>query len=165
MRCGKVRINTSARRPERSLDLTGLQDEDDTGATDVGTPSDLAAMILSCQGQHEALMVLADWLEQKLGLAKLADLLRSPELKPLPMNLRQYEAFDYFPLERDAFFWLALGRNVSYGVTYRCRYRAESPTTLLRFCRHHLGMRYVPRLWKTARRRLIRYGLPMSRFH
>lgn len=71
--------------------------------------SPLAAMIAGCKGQPGNLPVLADWLEEKLGLAAVAALVRSPDLEPLETELLNCEQFDCFPLGPDAFLWLAQG--------------------------------------------------------
>jgi hypothetical protein len=53
------------------------------------------------------LPVLADWLEERLGLAATAGLLRLPDPHDPPEDgdVRCHE-FDYFPLGPDAFGWL-----------------------------------------------------------
>jgi len=118
---GTMRINVGTRQPVRPPDLTSSQDEGSFPTTAVGRPSELAAMIRGCRGQQEALRVLADWLEEKLGLAKLAALFRSPELKPLTKKLANCEEFDYFPLGQDALFWLAQGRYLADEVVFERR--------------------------------------------
>lgn len=49
--------------------------------------------------------VLADFMEQMTGLAATATLLRAPDLRPLPQNIDWTPEFEYYPLERDVFFW------------------------------------------------------------
>jgi hypothetical protein len=79
--------------------------------------SEVAAMVLGCRERRENLPILADWLEERLGLAATAALLRSPDLEPLPGALSECLELDYFPLGPDVFLWLAQGHLVrdSYG--------------------------------------------------
>lgn len=71
--------------------------------------SELAAMILGCKEQWVNLLILADWMEERLGLSATAMLLRSPDLKPMAKELDSCEDFAYFVLASDVFVWLAQG--------------------------------------------------------
>jgi hypothetical protein len=117
---GTMRINVRTRQPVRPGDLMGSPDEGSLREA-VGSPSEVAALILGCRGQPEALWVLADWLEEKLGLTRLAELFRSPELVPLAKKLTSCEEFDSFPLGRDALLWLTQGRYLADEVSYERR--------------------------------------------
>jgi hypothetical protein len=71
--------------------------------------SELALMLGGCQ-DAAAWPVLADYLEEKLGLSATATLLRSPDLVAAPGEFVDASAFDYYPLGADVFLWLADGR-------------------------------------------------------
>lgn len=71
--------------------------------------SELATMILGCKEQCENLLILADWLEERLSLSALAGLLRLPDFQPLSKELCSCEEFEYFTLGHDVFVWLARG--------------------------------------------------------
>jgi hypothetical protein len=68
-----------------------------------GALSAMAAMILGCKDDRASLPILADWLEEKLGLAAL---LRSPNVAPVAAEPRDSAEFAYYPLAEDAFLWL-----------------------------------------------------------
>ena len=68
--------------------------------------SDLAALILSCGENRSVLLVLADWLEEKLGLEATAALLRQPKLQAVTAEPTVLGEFAYFPLGEDALVWL-----------------------------------------------------------
>ena len=58
--------------------------------------SDLAALILSCGEDRSVLLVLADWLEEKLGLEATAALLRQPRLQVVSGEPHTLGEFAYF---------------------------------------------------------------------
>jgi hypothetical protein len=71
-------------------------------------PSELAAMVAGCQTDSSSLPVLADWLDERLGLPHTAGLLRLPALQQVPQGVTAgCRQFSYFPLAPDAFVWLA----------------------------------------------------------
>lgn len=84
--------------------------EQKTGKQTESAPaSELAAMVRGCKEQWSNVPILADWLEERLGLSATASLLRSPDLQPLAAELHYSDDFHYFPLAADVFVWLAGG--------------------------------------------------------
>jgi hypothetical protein len=76
---------------------------------EAGPVSAAAAMIMGCKGGRGSLPVLADWLEETLGLAATAALLRAPDLEEVTEEPQDVTAFDHYPLAEDAFLWLVQG--------------------------------------------------------
>src|SRR4051794_23725518 len=73
----------------------------------VGRPSELAALVFGCREDAESLPVLADWLEERLGLAATGTLLRQPGLGTHPLEqLTSPSGCDTFALGPDVTLWI-----------------------------------------------------------
>src|SRR4051812_31829511 len=73
-------------------------------------PSELAALLFGCREDAASLPVLADWLEEKLGLAATGSLLRQPGLETHPLEqLASPSRCDTFALAADVTLWLIEG--------------------------------------------------------
>src|SRR5262249_19052862 len=72
--------------------------------------TELAGMIFALKDSRTELPILADFLEEKFGLAETAALFRLPDLKEIPDRLAGTQDFSYFPLTDDVFVWLTRGR-------------------------------------------------------
>jgi hypothetical protein len=68
-------------------------------------PSELAALIPGCGDDRAALPVLADWLDERLGLTATAALLRQPA-RPTPPEEACYSDLETFALAEDVSTWL-----------------------------------------------------------
>jgi hypothetical protein len=78
--------------------------------------SELASIVLSVAGDRSGLPILADFLEEKLGLGHTAALFRLPDLGPPPKGTHQHSQFCWYPLAADVSISFAAGRH-SHGKT------------------------------------------------
>jgi hypothetical protein len=95
--------------------------------------SELARLIAGLKDNRAGLPILADFLEEKLGLTNTAALFRAPELQTLPHDFATGD-LHYYPLADDVFLWF---------TDCRCRQEPgqpeKKPLTLIGLYAHPLG--------------------------
>jgi hypothetical protein len=114
---------------------------------DLPRASELAALVRGIKDAPGGLPVLADFLEEKLGLGPTAALLRLAELEKLPKKEFRTHNFCFFPLTDDVFLWVTQGR-----LTVNPRTFEAKPCTVVGLYAHPQGQ---PSAWCKVTRMLV----------